>query len=251
MTSAPNYAGTLEKFRARNGDGLGKGREVKGLFIKPKEDLQLLKRQISSQPAFQEEQLDHQRELEQVPGGWNRDRQGPETTTWSNLTEKTTIASNIVVDLSQMLRNTKARSITGNFGKRYAMLKVNPNGQTFRAFKHSLTTQWDILPKYQSMIKEYYKVKESQKGQFEGDRMSYHVWQRRFIYIVHSQPPAEPLESVKTFIMVEDQNVICTDNKEAEHRVKLRNSCDFSVHKEKILSVTCHMLTGGQEIQGE
>jgi hypothetical protein len=35
MTSAPNYAETLEKFRARNGDGPGKGREAEGLLIKP------------------------------------------------------------------------------------------------------------------------------------------------------------------------------------------------------------------------
>jgi hypothetical protein len=44
MTSAPNCAETLEKFRAGNDDGLGKGREAKGLLIKPKEDLQLLKK---------------------------------------------------------------------------------------------------------------------------------------------------------------------------------------------------------------
>jgi hypothetical protein len=29
MTSAPNYAETLEKFRARNGDGLGKIKGIK------------------------------------------------------------------------------------------------------------------------------------------------------------------------------------------------------------------------------
>jgi hypothetical protein len=59
MTPAPNYAETLEKFRARNSDGLWKGRETKGLLIKPKEDLQLLKKQIKSRPALQEEQLNH------------------------------------------------------------------------------------------------------------------------------------------------------------------------------------------------
>jgi hypothetical protein len=38
MTSAPNYVETLEKFRTHNGDGLGKGKNPKGLLIKPKED---------------------------------------------------------------------------------------------------------------------------------------------------------------------------------------------------------------------
>jgi hypothetical protein len=101
MTSAPNYAETLEKFRAHNGDGLGKARETKGLLIKPKEDLQLLKTQIKSQPALQEEQLHHQRELEQVRGGLNTARQGSEeqTTTWSALTEGTTLTLNIGIEL--------------------------------------------------------------------------------------------------------------------------------------------------------
>jgi hypothetical protein len=48
MNSAPNYAETLEKFRACNSDGLRKGRETKGLLSKPKEDLKLLKKQIKS-----------------------------------------------------------------------------------------------------------------------------------------------------------------------------------------------------------
>jgi hypothetical protein len=81
------------------------------------------------------------------------------------------------------------------------------------------------------MIKEYYEVNESQKGQFVSVRMNYHVWQRWFKDIVHSQPPVEsgsrlaigwnkkrwPLESVKTFKTVEDQKVTCTDNKDADH----------------------------------
>jgi hypothetical protein len=118
MTSAPNYVETLEKFRTCNDDGLGKGREAKGLLIKPKEDLQLLKKQITSQPALQEEQFDHQWELEQGSGGWNKARQGSEEqpTTWATLTDGTTIASNIGIELRQVLKNTTARSIKRNFG---------------------------------------------------------------------------------------------------------------------------------------
>jgi hypothetical protein len=179
------------------------------------------------------------------------------------LTEETTIALNIGIELRQVLKNTTARSLKENFGKRYALLKENPDGQIFRAFKHSLTTQWDILPQYQSMIKEYYEVKESQKGQFMGVRMNYHVWRRRFIDIVHSQPPEEPgsrsaigwikkrwpLESVKTIITVEDQKVMCTDNKDADHRAKLKNSCGFCVHKDTILAVTRHMLARDRQFR--
>jgi hypothetical protein len=37
------------------------------------------------------------------------------------------------------------------------------------------------------MVKEYYKVKDSNRDQFAGDRMNYNVWRRRFIATVHSQ----------------------------------------------------------------
>jgi hypothetical protein len=218
MTSAPNYVEILEKFRAWNGEGPGKGKEAGGLLIKPKEELQLLRKQILSQSVLQEEQLDYQRQLEQKTEGRTRARQGLETTTWSTLTDKMTVASKIGVDPGQLLRNTKTRRNTGNFAKKYALLKENPDGQTFRAFMHSLPTQWDILPQNQNMIRKYYEVKGSQKGQFRGVRRNYHVWQRRFKDIAHSQPLAEPLESVKTFIIFEDQSVVCTDNEEVEDR---------------------------------
>jgi hypothetical protein len=175
MTSAPNYAEILEKFRARNGDWPGKGKEAGGLLIKPEEELQLLRKQILSQSVLQEEQLDHQRQLEQKTEGRTRARQGLETTTWSTWTEKTTIALKIRVDPGQLLRNKKTRRSTGNFAKKYALLKKNLDGQTFRAFMHSRPTQWDILPQNQNMIREYYKVKGSQKGQFRGVMRNCHI----------------------------------------------------------------------------
>jgi hypothetical protein len=57
MTSAPKYAEILEKFRACNGDGLGKGRETRSLLIKPKEDLQLLKSQLRLSQHFKKNNL--------------------------------------------------------------------------------------------------------------------------------------------------------------------------------------------------
>jgi hypothetical protein len=116
MTSAPNYAETLEKFRARNNDGLRKGRELKGLLIKPKkEDLRLLKRQIKSHPALPGRQFNHPQELQQVPGGSSPSRQGSDvrTSTPSILTKATTTASDIGIELLQVLKNTTAYSSTG------------------------------------------------------------------------------------------------------------------------------------------
>jgi hypothetical protein len=37
------------------------------------------------------------------------------------------------------------------------------------------------------MVKEYYRVKELNKGLFASVRMNYHVWRQRFIATVHSQ----------------------------------------------------------------
>jgi hypothetical protein len=37
------------------------------------------------------------------------------------------------------------------------------------------------------MVKEYYKVKDSNKDQFAGDGMNYLVWRQRFIATVHSK----------------------------------------------------------------
>jgi hypothetical protein len=75
-TVAPNCAETLEKFSACNEGGLEKGRETKGLLIKAKEDLRLLKRQLKSQPALPERRINHPQEILQVPGGSDPSRQG-------------------------------------------------------------------------------------------------------------------------------------------------------------------------------
>jgi hypothetical protein len=83
-----------------------------------------------------------------------------QTSTLSTLTKAKTRASDIGIELLEVLKNTTAYSSVGKFGTKYALLKENPDGQTFRAFNHSLTRQWDILPQDQGMVKEYYKVKE-------------------------------------------------------------------------------------------
>jgi hypothetical protein len=153
MTSAPNCVETLEKLRACNNDELRKGRETKGLLIKPKEDLRLLKRQIKSQPALPEKQINHPQELQQVPGGSNPPIQP--NINIIHFARTTTTASDIGIKLLQVLKNTTAYSSAGKFGKKYALRKENPYGQTFRAFNHSLTTQLNVLPQDQGMIKKY------------------------------------------------------------------------------------------------
>jgi hypothetical protein len=39
----------------------------------------------------------------------------------------------------------------------------------------------------QGMVKEYYGMKESNRSQFTGDKMNYHIWKRRCRATVHSQ----------------------------------------------------------------
>jgi hypothetical protein len=154
-----------------------------------REDLRLLKRQLKSQPALPERQINHPQELQQVPGGWATSRQGSDVraSPSSTLTKTMTMASDVGIQLRQVLRNATASSSAGKFGKKNALFEEYLEDHTFRAFYHSRTTQWDILPQDQGMDKEYYRVKESNKGQFAGVRMNYHVWRQRFIATVHSQ----------------------------------------------------------------
>jgi hypothetical protein len=102
------------------------------------------------------------------------------------LTKVITTASDVDIQLLQVLRKAPAFSSKGKFGRKYALLKENPDGQTFRAFDHTLTRQWDVPPQDQCMDRGYYMVKEPNKVQFAGVRMNYHVWRRRFIATVHS-----------------------------------------------------------------
>jgi hypothetical protein len=132
------------------------------LLIKAKEDLRLLKSQLKSQPALPERQINQPQELQQVPGGSDPSRQGSDmqTSKSSTLTKAITTASDIGIELLQVIKNTTASSSAGKFGRKYALLKENPDDQTFKAFNHSLTMQWDVLPQDQGMVKEYYRVKE-------------------------------------------------------------------------------------------
>jgi hypothetical protein len=132
------------------------------LLIKAKEDLRLLKSQLKSQPALPERQINQPQELQQVPGGSDPSRQGSDvqTSKSSTLTKAITTASDIGIELLQVIKNTTASSSAGKFGGKYALLKENPDDQTFKAFNHSLTMQWDVLPQDQGMVKEYYRVKE-------------------------------------------------------------------------------------------
>jgi hypothetical protein len=166
-----------------------KGRERRGLLPEAEEDLRLLKRQLKSQPVLQERQINHPQELQKVPGSSTTSRQDSDVrpSPSSPLTKATTTASDIDLQLLEVLRKAPSFSSAVKFGRKHALLKENPDGQTFRAFHHSLTTHWDVLPQDQGMVREYYRVKESNKGQFAGVKMNYHVWRRRFIATVHSQ----------------------------------------------------------------
>jgi hypothetical protein len=83
-----------------------------------------------------------------------------QTSTSSTQTKATTTGSDIGIELLLVLKNTTASSSAGKFGRKYVLLIENLDSQTFRAFNHSLTTQWDVLPQDQGMVKENYRVKE-------------------------------------------------------------------------------------------
>jgi hypothetical protein len=118
-TSETNSAETLEKFIARNKGGLRKRRETKGLLLEAEQDLRLLKRQPKSQPALPERQLNHSEDLQQVPGGLATSRQDldVQSSPSSTLTKAMTTASDVGIELLQVLRNATPFSSAGNFVK--------------------------------------------------------------------------------------------------------------------------------------
>jgi hypothetical protein len=122
------------------------------LLPEAEEDVRLLKRQHKSQPVIQIRQINHPQELQKVPGGSAASRQDLDVrpSPSSTLTKATTTASDIDVQLLQELRKAPAFQDQG-------------------------------------MVKEYYRMKESNKSQFTGVRMNYHVWRRRFMAMVHYQ----------------------------------------------------------------
>jgi hypothetical protein len=77
------------------------------------------------------------------------------------------------------LWGSTASSSAGNFGRNNMLFEEIPDGHTLTDYA------WDVLPPDQGMVKEYYKVKDSNKDQFAGNKMNYHVWRQRFIATVH------------------------------------------------------------------
>jgi hypothetical protein len=116
------------------------------------ENVRLLKRQHKSQPVVQKRQINHPQQLQKVPGSLARSSQYLDVrpSPSSALTKATTMTSDIDVQLLQVLGKASA-------------------------FQN------------QGMGKEYYRMKESNRNQFTGVRLNYHVWKRRFIATVHSQ----------------------------------------------------------------
>jgi hypothetical protein len=77
----------------------------------------------------------------------------------STLTKATTTASDVYIQLLQVLRNATASSSVGKFGRKNALFTEYPDGHIFKAIYHSLITQWDVLLQDQGTVKEYYRVK--------------------------------------------------------------------------------------------
>jgi hypothetical protein len=148
-TLATNSAETLGIFRVSSG---GEMTKTRGLLPEAEEKVRLLERQRKLQPVIKKRQINHPQELQKVPGSSATSSQDLDVqpSPSSTLIKATTTASDIDVQLLQVLRKALA-------------------------FQN------------QGMVKEYYRMKESNRSQFTGVRMNYHVWKRRFIARVHSQ----------------------------------------------------------------
>jgi hypothetical protein len=107
--------------------------KARGLLPEAEDNVRLLKRQRKSQPVVQKRQINHPQELQKVPVSWATSSQDSEVrpSPSSTLTKATTMASDINVQLLQVLRKAPA-------------------------FQN------------QGMVKEDYRMKESNRSQFTG-----------------------------------------------------------------------------------
>jgi hypothetical protein len=172
-TSAMNLVENLERLTNRNKDELRERREAESLLNKAEEDLRLLRKQLKTQPTLPGRQINHTREPIPVRDGLTESRQGSEipASQFSSL-EVTTTASDVGIQLLQVLRGATASSSSV---RNNTLCVEYWDGHTERTFYNSLTTPWDVLSPDQGMVKEYYKVKDSNRDQFAVDRMNYPV----------------------------------------------------------------------------
>jgi hypothetical protein len=83
---------------------------MRGLLPEAEEDLGMLKRQRKAQPVIQTRKINHSQELQKVPGILTTSSQDADVqpSPSSTLTKATTMASDIDVQLLQVLRKASA-----------------------------------------------------------------------------------------------------------------------------------------------
>jgi hypothetical protein len=110
-TSATNSVEKLKRLTSCNKDKVRKRRETESLLSKAEEDNRLLRRQLKSQPTLPGRQINHTREPIPVRSGSAASRQGSELPTSQSLSsEVTTTASDVGIQLLQVLRDATASS---------------------------------------------------------------------------------------------------------------------------------------------
>jgi hypothetical protein len=149
MTSATNYVQSLGVLRVNRGREVTKTR---GLLPKAKGEVRMQKGQRKAQSVIQTRKSNHPQELQKEPGISTTSSRDADVSPSPSLAlaKATTIASDIDVQLLQVLRESPA-------------------------FQN------------QGMGKKYYRMKESNRSQFTGDKMNHHVWKQRFRATVYSQ----------------------------------------------------------------
>jgi hypothetical protein len=118
--------------------------KTRGLLPEAKGDLRMQKGQRKAPAVIQTRKSNHPQELQKEPGistTSSQDADRSPSPSWS-LAKATQIASDIDVQLLQALRKA-------------------------------------LASQNQGVVKEYYKMKESNRSRFAGDKMNYHIWKRK------------------------------------------------------------------------
>jgi hypothetical protein len=164
-----------------------KRRLTKAAMSKLEEDLRLARQQIrATGPTAESTAVLQPPSVSDVqPTSSRRVEQSDKDSTSSQMLDSAA-STDVGMQLLQVLRDASV-NISSYSGKETKVNEEHPDGHTQRTYYRSLSAPWDILPPDHGPVKEYYKVKDANKDKFEGDRLNYPIWRRRFIATVHAQ----------------------------------------------------------------
>jgi hypothetical protein len=186
-SSGSSHSEELYRMMNQAREEVRKRRVTEAAMSKLEEDLRLARQKIKAKgPPAESTAVIHPPSVSDVqPTSSRRITHSDRDSTSSQMLDSAA-STDVGMQLIQVLRDASV-NISSYSGKETKVNEDYPDGHTQRTYYRSLSSPLDILPPDHGPVKEYYKVKDANKDKFEGDRLNYPIWRRRFIATVHAQ----------------------------------------------------------------